>query len=310
MGAEYDKKVCHKCGSLDIIKWGKHKGKQCYKCKTCGTVFILQQKWGDKAYEEYCLKGYSYEDISFKYGKTIRTVQRSFDKLRSAKLCPVLEDKCVNVCLDGVYFGWSISFIVIRANGQNIYFEQTSETVEHIAQCLRKAEVLGYRYKSFTIDGRKGVVQMLQERYPGIPIQYCQFHQKKTVRSYLTREPKTECGKALLAFLRPLTHYSRQEFEQGLQSLEQQYKEFLAERNEQGRYMHRSVRSAFRSLRRNLPYLFTYKAEQYKHLNIPNTTNTCEGYFSQLKSKVRVHSGLIRERRIKLINKLLSKPHI
>jgi len=247
-------------------------------------------------------------DLSLQYKKHPITIQRSFDKLPSRHLCPILKDQYVNVCLDGVYFGWSISFIVIRANAQNIYFEQTTETVEHIAECLKKAEVLGYRYKSFTIDGRKGVVQMLQERYPGIPIQYCQFHQKKTVRSYLTREPKTECGKALLAFLRPLTHYTRQEFEQGLQVLEQQYKSFLAERNEQGRYMHRSVRSAFRSLKRNLPYLFTYKEEQYKDLNIPNTTNTCEGYFSQLKSKVRVHSGLVRTRRIKLIKKLLSEP--
>ncbi len=240
----------------------------------------------------------------------MRGVQKSFDRLQVQTLCPILKDQYVNVCLDGVYFGWSISFIVLRANRQNIYFEQTSETVEHIAECLRKAETLGYRYKSFTIDGRKGVVQMLQECYPGIPIQYCQFHQKKTVRYYLTREPKTECGKVLQRFLRPLTRYSRQEFEQGLQSLEQQYKEFLAERNEQGRYMHRSVRSAFRSLKKNLPYLFTYKEEQYKDLNIPNTTNTCEGYFSQLKSKVRVHSGLIRERRIKLIKKLLSEPQI
>ena len=268
----------------------------------------MGKKWSEQAYEDYCFKGHSYEDISLEYGKTMRGVQKSFDRLRVQEFCLPLTNKDISVCLDGVYFGWSISFIVIRAKGQNIYFEQTTETVEHIAQCLRKAEVLGYRYKSFTIDGRKGVVQMLQERYPGVPIQYCQFHQKKTVKSYLTREPKTECGKALLAFLRPLTRYSRQEFEQGLQTLEQQYKDFLAERNEQGRYMHRNVRSAFRSLKRNLPYLFTYQEEQYKHIHIPNTTNTCEGYFSQLKSKVRVHSGLIRERRIKLIKKLLSEP--
>ena len=219
------------------LNGGKYLGKQRYKCTICGAVFTLGKKWSEKAYEGYCLKGYDYQDIVLKYGKDIRTVQRGFDRLPSRHLCPVLKEQYVNVCLDGVYFGWSISFIVIRANGQNIYFEQTSETVEHIAQCLRKAEVLGYRYKSFTIDGRKGVVQMLQERYPGVSIQYCQFHQKKTVRYYLTREPKTSCGKALLAFLRPLTHYSRQEFEQGLQSLEQQNKDFLAERNEQGRYM-------------------------------------------------------------------------
>ncbi|MCB4782781.1 MAG: transposase, partial [Sulfurovum sp.] len=38
--------------------------------------------------------------------------------------------------------------------------------------------------------------------------------------------------------------------------------------------------SAYRSLRTNLPYLFTYK--KYKHLGIHNTTNSLDGGYSQI----------------------------
>jgi hypothetical protein len=49
-------------------------------------------------------------------------------------------------------------------------------------------------------------------------------------------------------------------------------------------------RSAYRSLRLNLPYLFTY--EKYPELNIPNTTNSFDGCFAYLKQLVRVHRGV------------------
>ncbi len=40
-------------------------------------------------------------------------------------------------------------------------------------------------------------------------------------------------------------------------------------------YTHPKIRAAYRSLRTNLPYLFTYK--NYKYLSISNTTNALEG---------------------------------
>lgn len=283
-------------------------GKQRYKCNYCGAVFTLSIKWCDKAYEEYCYKGHSYEEISIKYNKHPITVQRGFDKIKVGQSCRIYEEKEVNVTLDGVYFGWGLCYIVLRANGRNIYFKQCNETINNVLECLKEAEGLGYKYKSFTVDGRRGIIEMIEREYPGVPIQHCQFHQKKTIRKYLTKEPKTECGQELLAFLRPITRYSKEEFEKGINSIEERYKEFLIERNEQGRYKHRKIRSALRSLKRNLPYLFTYREERYKHLNIPNTTNACEGYFSQLKRKVRMHPGLVQSRRIKLIKKLLYKP--
>ena len=45
--------------------------------------------------------------------------------------------------------------------------------------------------------------------------------------------------------------------------------------NDEGkwRYVHDKTRSAYNSLKRNLPYLFTYKNN---NLDIPNTTNSIE----------------------------------
>ena len=70
-------------------------------------------------------------------------------------------------------------------------------------------------------------------------------------------------------------------------------------------YTHSRLRSAYRSLKTNLPYLFTYL--EYPDLDIPNTTNSIEGIFSNIKTKLRVHSGIKKQRKIKIIDELLAK---
>ena len=53
-------------------------------------------------------------------------------------------------------------------------------------------------------------------------------------------------------------------------------------------YTHPRIRAAYRSLRTNLPYLFTYK--NYKKLYIQNTTNALEGgVFSHMKNMISLH---------------------
>lgn len=53
-------------------------------------------------------------------------------------------------------------------------------------------------------------------------------------------------------------------------------------------YKHRRLRSAYRILKTNLPYLFTYK--NYPELNIPNITNHLDGeFFSPMKMLMKVH---------------------
>jgi hypothetical protein len=87
-----------------------------------------------------------------------------------------------------------------------------------------------------------------------------------------------------------------------------QWKEFLNKRGtnictRKSYFTHRRLRSAYRSLMSNLPYLYTF--ERYPHLKIPHTTNTLEGTFGHMKDKVRVHRGLRLERKQRLIEQLL-----
>lgn len=195
--------------------------------------------------------------------------------------------------------------MVFRANGQNIYYKRVSwETITNIAQSLKEVEALGYSFKSFTIDGKKGLVEYLQMAYPNVPIQHCQFHQKQTIRQCITSRPKTQCGIELKALTDTLCKHDYDSFSTAYAALKQRWDEYLKERNDSKEFKHRKLRRAFRSLKKNLARLFTYKA--FERLKIPSTTNSCEGYFGQLKSKVRVHSGLRLNNKIKLVETLLN----
>jgi hypothetical protein len=71
-------------------------------------------------------------------------------------------------------------------------------------------------------------------------------------------------------------------------------------------YTHRRLRSAYRSIQTNLPYLFTY--QRHPHLKIPNTTNSLDGYFSKLKQLLNTHRGLTIGRRYRMIQEILANP--
>lgn len=62
-------------------------------------------------------------------------------------------------------------------------------------------------------------------------------------------------------------------------------------------------RSAYLSLKNNLPFLFTY--QKCPELKIPNATNSLDGMFTQLKAKLSVHRGLRKDRRYKMISEIL-----
>ena len=57
------------------------------------------------------------------------------------------------------------------------------------------------------------------------------------------------------------------------------------------------LRSAYLSIRRNMKRLWTFY--DYRDRVIPNTNNGLEAIFADIKSKVRVHSGLTGEHRMK-----------
>jgi hypothetical protein len=260
----------------------------------------LERSWVEKAYKDYSFGKMSLKELSQKYKKHPITIWRNFAKQKEQKTLTPLGNKEINLIFDGVYFGRGLCYLVFRTNVQNIYYKRVGwETVAEIAQSLKELEALGYIFKSFTIDGKKGLVEYLQREYSNTPIQHCQFHQKQTLRQCITGKPKTQCGIELKMLTDKLCSQDYDGFSAAYAALKQRWAKYLKERNENKKFKHRKLRRAFRSLNKNMPRLFTHKA--FKRLKIPATTNSCEGYFGQLKSKIRIHSGLKLSNKIKLI---------
>ena len=69
-------------------------------------------------------------------------------------------------------------------------------------------------------------------------------------------------------------------------------------------YTHTRLRTAKRSLKTHLKWLFTY--EEHTEVNIPNTTNMLEGYNSQLKRALLNHNGLSDTNKKKFIDGFLN----
>ena len=212
--------------------------------------------------------------------------------------------------MDATFFSRSDGVLVCRANRRNLYWmEIPSEKMEYYDRCLDNLTAAGFRFKSFTIDGRKGVKILLQKRHPSIPVQQCQFHQLQTITQKITRHPKLEAGKDLRAISLTLTRTTRKTFTAALDQWYERWGEFLKERTEsqerkrRWRYMHERLRSAYFSLRRNLPWLFTY--QDFPKLHIPNTTNSCDGSFAHWKNKIELHRGIRRQRRKQMMDYLL-----
>ena len=190
---------------------------------------------------------------------------------------------------------------------KNLYWQKLcTETIAEYQQAREHLENQGVRFKAIVIDGRPGI----RDLFSDIPVQMCHFHQKAIINRYLTRKPKLEAGKQLRGLVRTLCTTNEKQFTEEFQQWYQQWQHFLKERTvspetKRWHYTHKRLRSAYRSLRNNLSYLFSY--QRYPELNIPNTTNTLDGLFAHLKDRVRVHRGIKSDLKNKIISSFLSK---
>jgi hypothetical protein len=262
--------------------------------------------WIANAYHDYSIGKQTLSELSLNYGFSSRTLRRRFDEY-----CPAATYKKaaglppVPLVFDGTFFGRNYGFLIYRAGGKNIHWrEMDGEKLAYIEADLLHLKAEGWVFSSFTIDGRRGAIQRLEKLFPGTPIQMCVFHQKKIIQRYITLNPKTDCGKDIKKLISALKDLTEISFYERLKKIKNDYKDFLKERNEKGQFMHRNLRSALRSLTTNYPYLFAYKT--YPGLNIPNTTNSCDGSFAHWKAKTTLHRGLKKNRRAQMIKFLLA----
>lgn len=205
--------------------------------------------------------------------------------------------------MDTTYFGKSFGVMVFKDSltGQILYKQYVKqETNKLYLFGIEEIARRGIKIQSIICDGRKGLFQL----FKNVPIQYCQFHQVKTIRTYLTKNRKMQASKELLELTLILSNTDKESFTGGLNDWHNKWESFLNERvvDEKGkkRYIHKKLRSAHRSLKTNLPWLFTWYDNM--SLNMPNTTNAIDGHFADLKNKLRNHNGLSTERKKKFID--------
>ena len=258
----------------------------------------------EDAYEDYTVHKQTYAELEVKYNLGEKTIRKYFDKLKPQKPSLITDQNPVNLIFDTTFFKRVLGVMVFRTGGGNLSWRyvETEKLSFYLEELCRLVDQ-GYNFKSFTIDGRKGLISLLQRQFASVPIQMCQFHQVAIVIRYITMKPKTECGQELKSLILNLKKLSKREFVEQLKKLELKHQDFLKQKNEQNKFKHKSLRSALRSIKTNLPYLFTF--EDYPELSIPKTSNSCEGSFGHWKYKVKLHRHLESKRLKQLIDNLL-----
>jgi len=206
--------------------------------------------------------------------------------------------------MDTTYWGRNFGVMLFKDSytKENLLkYYVKSETNRLYIHGINELKKQGFIIVAIVCDGRTGLLNSFKD----IPIQMCQFHQVAIIRRYITKKPKTPCAIELKEFVSMMKMTDKESFEGGLELWFNKWEPYLNERTinlETGKshFTHKRLRSAYRSLKNNSKWLFTWY--DYLELNIPNTTNAIDGHFSDLKNKLRNHNGLSTARKMKFID--------
>jgi len=255
---------------------------------------------------EYTFGKQTYSQLAIRYACSIKTIQRRLDRYTVNTITPTSVRKVV-VLMDTTYWGRNFGTMLFKdawSKENLLKYYVKRETNALYVQGIEELKNRGFSIVAIVCDGRKGLIQS----FPDIPVQMCQFHQSAIIRRYLTKKPKLQAAKELLEVLDLMKQADKESFIIALELWLKKWKTFLNERTvnpitKKSFYTHKKLRSAYRSLKNNLPWLFT--CYDYPNLNIPNTTNAIDGHFADLKNKLRNHNGLSIKRKMKFIDGFL-----
>lgn len=247
--------------------------------------------------------------MSDQTGKTKLGIKKSFRKI--ALDAKAHQPRTINLVVDCSFFGkreteqWGVLVYRDPVRGENLWWRFIDEEkTTHYIEGLEFIERQGYEIVSVTCDGFRGLLKIFHK----YPVQFCHFHQKQIIRRYVTQNPQLVAGVDLKELVEILGEVSRSDFTDYLKAYLSRYQTFLNEKTispitGKTSFTHKRLRSAIRSLITNLPNLFTY--QDYPHSKIPSTTNSLESHFSHIKDIVRVHRGLTRPIKEKMVETIL-----
>lgn len=293
-----------------MIRYGRRGRKQMYKCKSCGRQFIGGlRRDKSQVITDYVDGKQTLSQLAVKYGVCEKTIRRDLEGMRCVH--KISKEKDVTIQMDTTYWGRNFGLMVIKDALRKKVLWHKYVRHETIAQYVEGVEWLrsnGYRIYGAVIDGMKGLPQALRP----IRVQMCQFHQIMIVRRYLTQNPEISASVELLNIVKDITYTEKENFIQLFHDWYERYKDVVNERIHDKRikrktppYMRPKLRSAYLSIKRNMPLLWTFY--DFPETGLPNTNNGLEGLFSDLKSKARVHSGVSKEHRKKLLDEYIKR---
>lgn len=280
--------------------------KQRYLCRTCGLSWIGKDrptKQRNKLWDQYVFDGRSVSSLAKEYNKSPGWVRAQLQAYTPPRITQ--KPRTVALIMDVTYFGsWGILVAIDpyakQKEGENavLYYailSGTERTVDYEV-ATDTIESMGYSIIAVTIDGRRGVRNMLEAR--GIPVQHCQFHQLMTITQCLTKYPRLIQNIELRAIALTLARTDETTFEDALAAWYKKHGKWLKERDSVTKqYSHQRTRRAYFSLVRNLPYLFTYQHDYLQEYTVEtgkkvaNTTSPLDGRFGVWKDKLIAHRG-------------------
>ena len=215
--------------------------------------------------------------------------------------------KEATVIIDTTYFSRTFGIMLFQdaTSGKILYRKFVkNETNKEYLSGLEDIKDGGTKIVAVVCDGHTGLLQAITS----CPVQMCQFHQLQIIRRLLTNSPHLPASIELLALARKMFTIGKEHFLMEFGKWCARWEDFLNERTTlisgKTTYTHRRLRTAKRSLRTHLKWLFTY--EEHTEVNIPNTTNMLEGYNSQPKRALLNHNGLSDTNKKKFIDGFLN----
>ena len=264
-----------------------------------------KKKKQERLWKDYVWGKQSLSDLSEQTRHSHIWVRKQLDAtgIRASDIAP----HPVVIIADTTFWGRSYGVCVFRIPNEkeNIWWNEVEKEIMANYHYGRKIlETKGWTLLAAVVDGRRGLTTVFKD----IPVQICQFHQMKQVTKYLTRRPETLAGQELRMIMLQLPDSNEKDFTKLLVDWKKDWNDFINDKTyvlgtKYWYHTHKKVRSAYMSLERNLPYLFTY--QKYPELHIPNTTNSLDGSFAHLKAKLSVHRGMRKDRRYKMISEIL-----
>jgi hypothetical protein len=207
--------------------------------------------------------------------------------------------------MDATYNGRKYWIIVFRSYElkKNLLRKEISwETVEDFKEGIKELQKWWRIIKAIVCDGKRGLLWGFWE----IPVQMCIFHQKQIITRYLTRHPKSEEWKELKWIAESIGDCSKENLSLLLDDRYRRHQDFLKEKNYANKPVHNRIIQTYRSIKRNMKYLYTFKDYEWI-IDIPRTTWSLESVFGHLKENVRHHRWLKKHRKLKVMRKYLWK---